>query len=96
MTTELSSEAMHARFPPGALLPLVDSALRLRGGTCTLRASCAGGLCRAELGLPTSPGDAVLTRVRNLLVDIDGAAGLTAERSASAALVTLWVTHEAA
>jgi hypothetical protein len=95
MTLSLSAAARHARFPPGALLPLVDDALRARGGDCTLGASCAGNVCRVVLGLPARPSDAAVARVRALLQETDGsAAGVDVQPAGSGFLVTLWVPHE--
>jgi hypothetical protein len=97
MALDLSDAALHARFPPGALLPLVDDALRARGGDCTLAATCADGVCRLVLGLPAAPPDATVARVQALLREIDGAAaGIAVGVSASRAIVTLWVPHAAA
>ena len=94
---QVSSQALHARFPPGALLPLVDSALRTRGGDCSLRAGCADGLCHLDLRLPARPTPAALARVRALLQETDGpAAGLRAEAGEGPCLVTIWVSHEPA
>jgi hypothetical protein len=95
MTLDLSPAAMHARFPPGALLPLVDGALRARGGDCTLRASCAQGVCSVVLSLPARPPEDTLTRVGTLLREIDGsAAGLVVAEAGAGAVVTLLVRHE--
>jgi hypothetical protein len=97
MALDVSDAAMHARFPPGALLPLVDTALRARGGDCTLAASCAGGVCQVVLGLPAAPSADALARVQALLHEIDGAAGAIALAAhGQGAVVTLSVPHESA
>jgi hypothetical protein len=97
MTLDVSQAARHARFPPGALLPLVDDALRTRGGDCTLQASCAGGVCRVILGLPARPSDAAVARVQALLHEIDGAAaGVAVVPAGGGATVMLSVPHEIA
>jgi hypothetical protein len=97
MQLEVSSQAMHARFPPGALLPLVDSALRTLGGDCALRATCAEGLCRVSLSLPAAPAPTALASVQALLRETDGpAAGLSAQAGPGTCLVTIWVPHEPA
>jgi hypothetical protein len=97
MELQVSSQALHARFPPGALLPLVDDALRIQGGDCCLRAECSEGLCRLALRLPATPAASTLARVQALLRETDGtAAGLRADACEDACLVTIWVPHEPA
>jgi hypothetical protein len=94
MTLDVSEAAMHARFPPGALLPLVDDALRARGGDCTLQARCAEGACRLTLTLPARPSGLAVARAQALLRDIDGAAaGVAVGVSREGAVLTLWVPH---
>lgn len=95
MTVDISEAARHARFPPGALLPLVDDALRARGGDCTLTASCGAGACRVVLGLPARPSEDSVLRVQALLREMDGAAASVAvTNDGSATTVTLQVPHE--
>jgi hypothetical protein len=97
MTLDIRDAAAHARFPPGALLPLVDDALRAREGDCTLQARCAGGLCEVVLGLPVRPSAGAVSRVQSLLHETDGAAaGLSVATRSTRAVVTLWVPHDAA
>ena len=73
LSVAVSAEAMHARFPPGVLLPLIDDALRTQPGPCTLRATRQAGACRVMLALPQAPSQAVLARVRALLAEVYGA-----------------------
>jgi hypothetical protein len=97
MTLDICDAARHARFPPGALLPLVDDALRARGGDCTLHARCDQGRCRIVLGLPARPSSEAIARVQALLRETDGtAAGLSVDAAGTGAVVTLWVPHDAA
>jgi hypothetical protein len=97
MALDVSDAAMHARFPPGALLPLVDDALRTRGGDCRLEARCTDGVCRITLRLPAPPSGVAVARVQALLREIDGAAaGLAVAMAGDHALLTLWVPHAAA
>jgi hypothetical protein len=97
MALDVSDAAMHARFPPGALLPLVDDALRRSGGDCHLEARCIDGTCRVKLLLPARPSDLAVARVQALLREIDGAAaGLAVSMSGDGALLSLWVPHAAA
>ena len=58
---------MHARFPPGVLLPLLGDALRVRAGPCKLSATRCARNCRHVLALSARPSDAILARVRSLL-----------------------------
>jgi hypothetical protein len=94
MTLDICEAAAHARFPPGALLPLVDDALRSRGGDCSLQARCADGMCQVRMGLPARPSDAAVARVQALLRETDGsAAGISVAPAGSGAIVTLRVPH---
>lgn len=95
MLLDLEQQAMHARFPPGVLLPLLDNGLRRRGGPCTLRVTRAADACCVALGLPSAPSDAVQTRVCSLLADLYGtAASLDVDTRGEAAIVTIRVPHE--
>lgn len=76
----VSPEAMHARFPPGVLLPLLDDSLRAQAGPCILTATRQADACRLLLQLPRPPSQPVLARVQALLADIHRAsAQLTLE-----------------
>jgi hypothetical protein len=93
----VTDEAMHARFPPGALLPLLDDALRCGVGGCALDAACVDGACQLALSLPARPSDGAVARVKALLEDIHGSAsGLAIRQAAGRTLVKLWVPHEPA
>jgi Histidine kinase len=95
MVLDVAPQAMHARFPPGVLLPLLDDGLRRRGGPCTLRVGCAAGACCVALGLPAAPSEAVQMRVLSLLADLYGsAASLDVDTRGEAAVVTIRVPHE--
>jgi hypothetical protein len=94
MTLVISEAAAHARFPPGALVPLVDDALRSRGGDCSLQAHCADGICQVRMELPALPSAATIAHVQALLHAIDGAAaGLAVAPAGSGSIVTLRVPH---
>jgi hypothetical protein len=98
LTLEVSKDAMHARFPPGVLLPLLDDALRARPGPCTLSATCAQGACRLALTLPVRPSQEAQVRVRALLADVYGAASaqLTVDAASGGFIVTAQVPYELA
>jgi hypothetical protein len=97
LALEVSAEAVHARFPPGVLLPLLDDALRARAGPCTLAAARSAQACRIELTLPVRPSDATLERVRSLLADVYGAASeLAVPEAAVPARIIVKVPYELA
>lgn len=93
----VAPDAMHARFPPGVLLPLLDDALRSRAGRCTLTAQRAGADCRVLLELPACPSQAALARVNSLLEDVyGGSAELKVDATEAAAAVRVQVPYELA
>lgn len=97
MTLDIGEAAAHARFPPGALLPLVDDALRSRGGDCTLQARCTEGMCLVRMGLPAAPSEAAVARVQALLRETDGPdAGIGVVPEGRGAIVSLRVPHAVA
>jgi hypothetical protein len=69
---DVAADVADARFPPGVLLPLLDDALRVRAGPCELIATRSSGDCQLMLTLPARPLDAVIDRVRSLLVELHG------------------------
>jgi LytS/YehU family sensor histidine kinase len=76
MTTDVAPDALHARFPPGVLLPLLDSAVTSnRAGRCRLSASCSSAGCQLVLALAAAPSAQSVARVRSLLAELYGAAG---------------------
>jgi hypothetical protein len=72
MKLEVPSDVANARFPPGVLLPLLDDALRARGGACGLIARRCSSDCQLVLTLPARPSDVTIDRVRSLLADLYG------------------------
>jgi hypothetical protein len=97
MTLEISDAAMHARFPPGALLPLLADVLRSAGGDCELAAVRVHDACVLTLSVPAAPSDGASTRVRTLLEDLHGSlGGLATEQSGGRTLVKLRVPYEPA
>jgi hypothetical protein len=94
---QVSDQALHARFPPGALLPLLDDALRSAAGGCELDANRVDDSCQLTLSLPAQPSEAAVARVRTLLEDIHGSAsGLAIRQTAGRTMVRLWVPYEPA
>jgi hypothetical protein len=95
LTVDVSADAIHARFPPGVLLPLLDDALRAGAGPCTLSAMRSGADCQLVLTLPARPSDAVVARVRSLLADVYGTStALTAVDAGSAVRMMVKVPYE--
>jgi hypothetical protein len=95
LAAEVSDAALHARFPPGVLLPLLDDVLRGAPGACRLAASRAADDCILVLGLPAWPAGAVIARVRELLADVHGsAAALVLETAGTKVNATVRVPYE--
>jgi LytS/YehU family sensor histidine kinase len=86
MTIDVAPDAMHARFPPGALLPLLDTAVGCDACPLRLTATRAGDECRMVLTLGAAPSKASLSRVHSLLMELYGAAGKLEIESASSAI----------
>jgi hypothetical protein len=95
---DVSPDAMHARFPPGVVLPLLDDALRTRASPCALTVTGARGACRLALTLPVRPSQEAQVRVRALLADVYGAASaqLKIEAASGGFIVTAQVPYELA
>lgn len=74
MKLDVPVELMNARFPPGVLLPLLDDALRVRGGPCGLTARRSSDACQLVLALPARPSDGAVARVSAVLADLYGRA----------------------
>lgn len=86
MTIDVAPDAMHARFPPGVLLPLLDTAVGCDAYPLRLTATRAGDDCRMVLTLGAAPSKASLSRVHSLLMELYGAAGNLETESASGAI----------
>lgn len=86
MTITVAPDAMHARFPPGVLLPLLDTAVGCDAYPLRLTATRAGDDCRMVLTLGAAPSKASLSRVNSLLLELYGAAGTLEIESAPGAI----------
>lgn len=75
VTIDVAPEAMHARFPPGALLPLLDTAVGGDGRPLRLIAARAGDDCRVSMTMDAAPSEAAVTRVQSLLSELYGTSG---------------------
>jgi hypothetical protein len=96
IATEIAPDVIHARFPPGVLLPLLDVVV-VGGGACSLRATRAGDQCRVVLTLGGAPSLAAVARVRSLLTELHGTGGTVEIESASDGVtVIVEVPHELA
>ena len=94
---DLSAEVIHAGFPPGVLLPLLDDVWRSCAGPCTLSAERHEVDCRVTLSLPARPSEPALVRVRSLLAEVCGpTAWLAIEDNTSAIRATVQIPHELA
>lgn len=92
---DVSADTSHARFPPGVLLPLLDSAIA--GGAVSLRlaATCADCATRLVLTLDVPPSDAALARVRALLRELyEASATLDSEITHGIACIVVRIPHE--
>ena len=97
MTIDVASDARHARFPPGVLLPLLDTAVLSGGDICRLSVNRSSGDCKVTLTLDASASDVSIARVRTLLTEIYGtAASLEVEGRAGATNLTVRVPYELA
>jgi len=84
MVVAVGSDAMHARFPPGVLVPLLNR--NCGKGGCRLTATRSADRCRVVLTVDATPSEAVLVRVRGLLDELNGgAAALRIECSSGCA-----------
>jgi len=97
MALDLADDAMAARFPPGVLIPLLDDALQVRAGACSLKATRDGTASHLVLTLPALPSDATVERVRAVLAELYGsAAELVVEASGGMHRASMKVPYERA
>jgi histidine kinase len=97
MTIDVAPDVMHARFPPGVLLPLLDTAVASSPDPVELTAARSSDGCRLVLTLGTAPSTASIARVQSLLTELYGtAAKLEIERTSSAINVIVTVPYELA
>ena len=97
ITIEIAPEARHARFPPGVLLPLLDTAVGSSAGPCRLRAIRSGDVCRLDLELGAPPAPASVARVQSRLAELYGASGkLELEGTSGPIHLIVEVPHELA
>ncbi|MEP6609724.1 MAG: histidine kinase [Burkholderiaceae bacterium] len=97
MTIDVAPDAMHARFPPGVLLPLLDTAVASHTGPCQLKAARSSDGCRLVLTLGATPSEGSVARVQSLLMELYGASGkLDIERTTGAINIIVTVPYELA
>lgn len=70
IVVEISPDVMHARFPPGILLPLLDGTGCPPHRGCRLAAARSQQVCQLVLTVRTAPSEATLERVRAVLADM--------------------------
>ena len=96
LSIDIAPDALHARFPPGVLLPLVREAVA-GGARCRLTASRLNDTCLLGLMLGSAPSDHCIERVRCLLAELYGETGDVAIEKASGAVnVKVKVPYELA
>lgn len=96
VTIDIAPDAMHARFPPGALLPLLDTAITAGARRITLLARRIGEDCIVSITMDAAPSDAAVKRVRSLLGELYGISGKLEMECATAGInviVTLPYEH---
>ncbi len=86
MTMDVAPDAMHARFPPGVLLPLLDTTVSSNAGPCQLTATRSSDGCRLVLTLAAAPSDGSVARVKSLLMELYGTSGKLAVESTTGAI----------
>lgn len=97
LTVDVAADAMHARFPPGVLLPLLDTAVGTGGGPCHLVATRSMDGCQLVLTLDAAPSAGSIQRVRSLLMELHGtSAELKLESTAGAAILFVKLPYELA
>jgi LytS/YehU family sensor histidine kinase len=97
LTIAVAPEVLHARFPPGVLLPLLEGAVRRDAGSCELTVTRAAGSCRLVLTLDAAPSPERVARVRRLLEELHGTWGmLEIRREPRAVDVIVQVPYEPA
>jgi len=97
LTVDVAPDAMHARFPPGVLLPLLDAPVCSSAVQFRLTAARSSDGCRLVLTLGAAPSGASIARVRSLLMELYGTSGkLEIESTAGAINVIMNIPYEPA
>ena len=97
MTVDIAHDVMHARFPPGVLVPILDTTVSSGAGNCRLTVSRSSDDCRLALRLGAAPSDASVARVLTLLTELYGtAAKLEIDSTTAATDVIVKVPYELA
>jgi Histidine kinase len=96
LAVDVAPGVLHARCPPGVLLPLLDGAVR-SAGPCQLTVTRSNGDCRLVLTLAAAPSEASAARVQLLLTELYASmARLEIENIADAISVIVHVPYELA
>jgi hypothetical protein len=72
IAVEVSPDVMHAGFPPGILLPLLQETGWSPAAGCRLAAARSRDSCRLVLTVGAMPSETAVERVRALLADVHG------------------------
>jgi hypothetical protein len=95
MTIDVAPDAMHARFPPGVLLPLLDTAVGRDARPLRLTATRAGEECRIVMVVGAAASEAAVARVQSLLNELYGpSAKLEMEHASGEINVIVTVPYE--
>jgi hypothetical protein len=95
MTVEVAPAVIHARFPPGVMLPLLEQAVRGGAGQCRISVDRRGDSCSLVVALGAAPSPASIERVRALLSALHAdAAALRIDSTAGAIHVIVTVPYE--
>ena len=97
MTVEISPDVIHARFPPGVLLPLLDTAVIGCAAGFHLVGARSDNSCRLTLTLDAAPSNESIERVESLLLQLYGTLGqLDIDRATNAIHLVVRVPYELA
>lgn len=96
LSIDIANDALHARFPPGVLLPLLHDAVG-GGARCRLTASRLNDTCLLVVTLDAAPPDHCIERVRSLLAELYGETGnVVVEKANGAVNLRVKVPYELA
>lgn len=80
MAVDVAPAAIHARFPPGVLLPLIDASAGI-GVPRRIAASRVADACRLVLSVDNAPATTSVERVRAQLFELYGESGTLSVRT---------------
>lgn len=75
MAVDVAPEAMHARFPPGVLLPLLSAASSSERHSLSLTATRVDNDCVVLLAMGVAPSEGIVANVQSLLNELYASSG---------------------